>query len=363
MTVADSSTDRPSENKHLSLYEGSTQFQHWRFSPTSLRTLRVTQNQAAVAKIRDAFEEDSPGSSANIEFLSADEEHALVKLYVLKVGQLCAHFRFPEEVEATAMTYLKRFYLKNTVMDHHPKNVMLTALFLAAKTSNCPIGIDRYVNNIPKTKASDVLDLEFLVAQSLRFEFTVWHAHRALWGLWLDMQNLPDFNAEQEHETYEAALTHVRASRLTDVELIYTPSQIALTCYHLVAPELAEAWGRSKITDQNEYDSLFEVVRTIEIVIQQDGSGPEVEVVREVDKRLRICTNPEYVPGSKAYLAKQAQIETEAAAKRAKRAEEVKRESMMDNPFGNDLTNEVGAPGATIFDQAASVKGTADDSD
>ena len=48
----------------------------------------------------------------------------MVKLYVGKVPQLCGHFRFPEEVEATAMTYLKRFYLKNTVMDWHPKNVM-----------------------------------------------------------------------------------------------------------------------------------------------------------------------------------------------------------------------------------------------
>jgi cyclin H len=27
-------------------------------------------------------------------------------------------------VEATAVAYLKRFYLKNTAMDWHPKNVM-----------------------------------------------------------------------------------------------------------------------------------------------------------------------------------------------------------------------------------------------
>ena len=64
----------------------------------------------------------------------------------------------------------------------------LTAIFLAAKTSNCFLEIDQYVNSIPKVKAADVLDLEFLVAQSLRFEFTVWHAHRALWGMWLDAQ-------------------------------------------------------------------------------------------------------------------------------------------------------------------------------
>jgi hypothetical protein len=64
----------------------------------------------------------------------------------------------------------------------------LTALFLATKTTNNPISLEAYTSHIPKTASSDVLDLEFLVAQSLNFEFVVWHAHRALWGIWLDLQ-------------------------------------------------------------------------------------------------------------------------------------------------------------------------------
>lgn len=64
----------------------------------------------------------------------------------------------------------------------------LTALFLATKTTNNPISLDSYTSNIPRTSPSDVLDLEFLVAQSLSFDFAVWHSHRALWGLWLDLQ-------------------------------------------------------------------------------------------------------------------------------------------------------------------------------
>ena len=64
----------------------------------------------------------------------------------------------------------------------------LTALFLATKTTNNPISLESYTSRIPKTTPSDVLDLEFLVAQSLGFDFNVWHAHRALWGFWLDMQ-------------------------------------------------------------------------------------------------------------------------------------------------------------------------------
>ena len=64
----------------------------------------------------------------------------------------------------------------------------LTALFLATKTTNNPISLDSYAAHIPRTEPADVLELEFLVAQSLSFDFAVWHPHRALWGAWLDLQ-------------------------------------------------------------------------------------------------------------------------------------------------------------------------------
>ena len=43
--------------------------------------------------------------------------------------QLSHFLQVPEEVEATGISYLKRFYLKNTVMDWHPKNVMCVSLW------------------------------------------------------------------------------------------------------------------------------------------------------------------------------------------------------------------------------------------
>ncbi|KAG8927870.1 hypothetical protein FRC01_006786 [Tulasnella sp. 417] len=341
MTV---SLNGQSSMEKKSLYEGSTQFRHWRFSSTSLAKLRASQNAEAVAKIRNAFEDDSPGSSSTIQFLSADEEYFLVKLYISKISQLCAHFRFPEEVEATAVSYLKRFYLRNTVMDYHPKNVMLTAIFLAAKTSNHPIGIEQYVHSIPKTKPADVLDLEFLVAQSLRFEFTVWHAHRALWGIWLDVQSLPvpktlsSYNQVTSEDEYGQALERVRASRMTDAELIFTPSQIALACLHSVSPALAEQWVDLK--SPNSADAVMETVSRIQEIIDTQSAPPDLVMVKDIDRRLKICTNPEKVVGSKAYLAKQAEIEAEAARKRAKKAEGLR--AMERDPFADDT------PGATI---------------
>lgn len=43
------------------LYEGSTQYRHWRFSPEELVQTRTSLNVAAVSAIRDAFEADSAG--------------------------------------------------------------------------------------------------------------------------------------------------------------------------------------------------------------------------------------------------------------------------------------------------------------
>jgi cyclin H len=80
---------------------------------------------------------------------------------------------------------MQHFFIQ-CIFAHAPPR--LTTLFLAAKTTNNAISLDAYTSHIPQTSPSDVLDLEFLVAQSLSFEFAVWHAHTALWGIWLDYQ-------------------------------------------------------------------------------------------------------------------------------------------------------------------------------
>ncbi|KAF8213273.1 cyclin-like protein [Mycena galopus ATCC 62051] len=327
------------------LYEASTQFKNWRYSSQSLAKVRSSLNAAAVAVIRNTFEVDEPGSSSAVSFLAPDEELLLVRLYVSKIPQLCGFFRFPEEVEATAVSYLKRFYLKNTVMDWHPKNVMLTALFLATKTTNNPISLEAYTNNIPKTSPSDVLDLEFLVAQSLGFEFAVWHAHRALWGIWLDLQtvpNAPPDRATSQSEVYDTALRYVRVSRLSDAELIYTPSQIALASLSMASAQLATEWAESKFPSGSpSLSTLQSTLASIRTLIQAADQPINVEGVRSVDLRLKLCKNPEKVVGSKAYLAKKAEEDRKAEEKRTRKVIEVEKAMAEGDPFGDELAGRL----------------------
>ena len=61
---------------------------------------------------------------SEVEYLTVQDEISLVTFYLAKIPQLAQAFRFNEAVASTAMTYLKRFYLRNTCMDYHPKNIM-----------------------------------------------------------------------------------------------------------------------------------------------------------------------------------------------------------------------------------------------
>ncbi|PPQ67354.1 hypothetical protein CVT24_011537 [Panaeolus cyanescens] len=333
--MASASDDRPSSPQHnRSLYEASTQYRNWRFSQEDLRSIRTSLNVAAISAIQNTLEKAEPGSSQGVSFLDAAEENLLVKQYIGKISDVCAALQYPEEVEATAITYLKRFYLKNTVMDWHPVSVMITAVFLATKTTNNPVVLEEYASRLPKTTPSEVLELEFLVAQSLGFEFSVWHAHRALWGIWLDIQSLPNHAESYPQSTYSTAMDYVRASRLTDAELLYTPSQIALTAISHVLPEAASQWITHRAPEQA--NSLVALVEDIKRLVNSHGHRPAMDHVKELDRRLKLCKNPDKVVGSKAYLLRKEREEKLAETKRLQKAAESQK-AMAGDPFGNEI--------------------------
>ncbi|KAH7101762.1 cyclin-like protein [Auriculariales sp. MPI-PUGE-AT-0066] len=327
------------------LYEASSQYRNWRFSDAQLADLRERTSRAVMETTCAAFERDVPGSSASLEFPTPQEELALVRFYAAKIGQICSVFRFGEEVEATGVVYLKRFYMKHTVMTHHPKNVMLTALFLAAKTCNRPVSIADFVKGIPKTTEDDVLSLEFPVAQSLNFEFAVWHAHRALWGIFLDAQTLdPPPASDELQAAYNIAIAIVRKSRLTDVDALYTPAQIAYAAWHRASSELATLWLTAKEKRGVEVDATAVALIAILQHIDEYGDPPSVERVRDIDRRLKLCRNPETIPGSRAYLRRQAEHEALIAAKRKRKAEKARAEMEEDeDPFGGGGGGAIGA--------------------
>ncbi|GAA5848299.1 hypothetical protein JCM9279_001002 [Rhodotorula babjevae] len=385
-----------SRQQPIQLYHQSSQYRNWRFSKEQLDKIRQDLNEQAVERVRTLWEEEraqqektgttgveaptptegstseppsqpaTPPAPADIEYLSVADEQLLVAYYLQQAVGLCGAFKFPEIVTATALSYLKRFYLRNTAMDYHPKDIMLTCVFLATKTENFAISIDTFAAKVKVTPA-DILALEFLVSQSLHFEYKVHHAHLALSGLVLDMQTtgVPSSSIASALPRAQAFL---RAARLSPAELVYAPSQIALACMRLADRSSVETWlaakgkgasaqkkereargvaagsaGEGKKEEkegeegvraggednegepaQLEQDALLRLLDEVQGMIQeQQRNTVDKDKVREVDRRLKWARNPEKDP--KSALFKKRQAEEEAAREEKDRAKMAKR--------------------------------------
>lgn len=160
------------------------------------------------------------------------------------------------------------------------------------------------------------------------------------------VKSLPDIVIDDLRKAYDEALTHIRAARLTDAEFIYTPAQIALACLDLASPSLARAWVRSKSASppasppNGEETDTMAAIEFIKTMVKVDGQLPDVEAVREVDRRLKLCKNPEKVVGSNAYNKKLQDKQRRADEKRKRKADVARRAMAAGDPFGSELGEE-----------------------
>lgn len=152
--------------------------------------------------------------------------------------------------------------------------------------------------------------------------------------------------------TYPRAHSTILSLRITDAEFLYTPSQIALAAFHAVDPSLTERWLASKLElssqstlrklpADEQIPGMEEILRDVinPIVALADaakaGKLTDIEKVRQVDRRLRFCKNPEKDPNSSLYKKRQREHEAEEMSKRVKKEEEVrKKEEIFGDPFG-----------------------------
>ncbi|WEW56528.1 hypothetical protein PRK78_001974 [Emydomyces testavorans] len=289
------------------LYRTSTQYRFWSFTRESLRAVRANTNSLASARVKcairraqearratpppDASDEvDSKNGvtaepEKEIECLTPEEELELVQYYCEKTLELGDEYKppLPTTVRATAIQYLRRFYLTNSPMTYHPKSIMPCALFLATKTDNYYTSLRSFAEKIPNTTADDIIAPEFLLTQGLRFAFDVRHPFRGLEGGIMELTAIatgegapgphhreqtaqklqeaihsipaaPPTGAASDSITERIASAHGKtrqilktAAQMTDVYFLYTPSQIWLSALSLVDKPLLEFYLDAKL--------------------------------------------------------------------------------------------------------------------
>ncbi|GFN20325.1 TFIIH complex kinase subunit CCL1 [Aspergillus tubingensis] len=378
------------------IYRSSSQFRLWSFTEASLKQLRATTNSVASDRVRAALRRaqdarrsatssttgtPAPGSDAEnkaaedkqIECLTPEEEQQVVDYYSEQIIQLGENYKppLPTIVRATAIQYLRRFYLTNSPMTYHPKQIMPCALFLATKTDNYYLSLRQFAEGVPgQTSADDIIAPEFIVMQSLRFTFDVRHPFRGLEGGIMELraisqgqgQPAPHLQPSQTPEDLRRALLSLSpssatantmndrisrahhstreilkaAAQITDAYFLYTPAQIWLSAFLLADRPLAEFYLDTKlggpiISSSSNHDQnplyalrtkLLTTLANCSALLQayKPFASDEARMKtlkRIVGKKLYHCQNPE-----KANIAGQKRIPAAAAAAAAAAAGE-----------------------------------------
>ncbi|VEN59131.1 unnamed protein product [Callosobruchus maculatus] len=178
------------------MFAASTQCKHWMFS-----------NEEELNKLREAANTNHIQTyGKNIDavakydfFLTPEEEKIMVKRFELHLRDFCKRFQpsMPRCVVGTAFHYFKRFYINNSVMNYHPKEIMVTCIYLACKVEEFNVSIQQFVANIKgdREKATDIiLNNELLLMEQLNFHLSIHNPFRPVEGLLIDIKAVAKYD-------------------------------------------------------------------------------------------------------------------------------------------------------------------------
>ncbi|KAI5967042.1 hypothetical protein KGF57_000470 [Candida theae] len=279
------------------LYRNSTQYGIWSFTQEELEKAKANANQSGVIAARERFQSaynksksDHPEAFSKfpnelnedmISLLSFEEESAYLEFYIQNVTTTCNFFKMPTQVRLTAASFFKKFYLVNSVMHYHPKNILYTCIFLAAKSENYFISIESFVKALKGVQTSDILNLEFIVLQSLKFTLLVHHPLRPLYGFFLDFQAvllypdpvMYDVSANTIGNLYNKAKEWLnKYYMLSDIAFLFTPPQIALAAMYDCDRRITDRYLKRKFLRDDDVEDTGDVQNRVHSEQKKDKS-------------------------------------------------------------------------------------------
>ncbi|KAJ8065279.1 hypothetical protein OCU04_005977 [Sclerotinia nivalis] len=325
-------------------YRTSTQYRHWSYTPSALRSLRESTNALATAQVRDAVRrarearaassndnseaENSRSASTalpegDVDCLTVDEELKLMDYYCRQTLQLGDHLGVPIEVKATAIQYIRRFYISHSLMTYSPTTILKTALFFSTKTENHYFRITRFASDIGKTTTEEILSSEFLLTQGIRFQFDIRHPYRGLEGAIMELLSIsthkipvpPELEPQRPAnmqklvlESHGIARRYLKTSALLcDAYFHYTPSQIMFASLYLASAPLTTFYLALKSYNPSNPDTntapststhqkLLTLIKNLAQVlssIPEEQTPEQRQEIQALVKKLKKCRNPE----------------------------------------------------------------------
>ncbi|KAG0455020.1 hypothetical protein HPP92_024312 [Vanilla planifolia] len=245
--------------------------------------------------------QDSKAERHSIKALNCEEEQLLRVFYEQKkIQEVCGAFKFPHKIQGTAIIYFKRFYLQWSVMEHHPKHIMLTCVYASCKVEENHVSAEELGKGIQQDHQM-ILNNEMVVLQSLGFDLIVYAPYRSIEGFIDDMEGFTEVRDSVQTKLKElqvAAKFEVDRAMLTDAPLLFPPGQLALAALRrsnevLKAINFERYLERISSAQRNPQNAsqLVESLNAIDLLVDK-LSIPTAKDMRHIDRKLRSCLDP-----------------------------------------------------------------------
>ncbi|KAI4388844.1 hypothetical protein MLD38_001138 [Melastoma candidum] len=293
-------------------FRTSTHRERWIFTPHDLAAKYEAANRRAIQTLEKygatRMEVDEDGTLLYRETpvnpstekhsrpkpLSIEEERYLRIFYENKLREVCGAFYFPHKIQATALIYFKRFYLQWSVMEHHPKDIILTCIYTACKIEENHVSAEELGKGISQDHQV-ILNSEMLVLQSLEFDLIVYAPYRSVEGFTGAITEFCGGEDDQMQMLKAAAVEEVDKIMLTDAPLLFPPGQLALAALRQSNEVHGildfESYLSSEPLLQNSPQSLSELNERLSAIdsLVETYKFPSDKDMKHINRKLKSC--------------------------------------------------------------------------
>ncbi|XP_010455108.1 PREDICTED: cyclin-H1-1 isoform X2 [Camelina sativa] len=296
-------------------FQTSTQRAKWIFTPQKLAERYQAANQRAVQMLDKCgttrVEVDASGSltypkdkvdagdqaDKKLKPMNVDEERFMRAYYEAKVQEVCSAFKFPHKIQATALQYFKRFYLQWSVMQHHPKEIMLTCVYASCKIEENHVSAEEIGKGINQDHLI-ILKYEMAVLQSLEFDLIVYAPYRAIEGFVNNMEEflqVRDDEIQKLKSLLEAATAVADKVILTDAPLLFPPGQLALASLRIANGALRvidfDRYLENIVSQPNSEHTTSELTKLLDDIeyLVKNYNCPTDKDMKHINRKLKSC--------------------------------------------------------------------------
>ncbi|KAF2482195.1 cyclin-like protein [Neohortaea acidophila] len=200
-------------------YWDSTQAKYWTFT------------NAELAEMRQELADSEQQHDLSTRFPLPDRR--LVSIYLQhNLVRLAKRMSLRQQALATALVYIKRYYLRVEIRRTNPYLIMTTAVYLACKMEECPQHIRLMLGEAARqwpemgvSESSKIGECEFALISTLNSRLIVHHPYRSL------AEFTPLFGLTGDEQTLAANI--INDSYNTDLSLTSAPHIIAIAAIFL----------------------------------------------------------------------------------------------------------------------------------